>query len=277
MGESSHRKLRFIREKHKVRLDTPFIHAVVRLCGCLGRVRCPLASTPHSAAALRERALRDRAMRSRGFASHEVCSAVHTCLEPVSLWHRTHHRQPANSMVGFALREAFRATVRGNQPRAFRVKRPRPGDGTHATSSFGRMTGRRLLWLLPCVACTAAGERSPTRLGATRSWEERWAGAGQHIVRRSLWAAVRAVPLPYALRWSQHVVDAVNRGGADKRAAAFGWRCVVGRVRYRLTCGTHCCHRERGAASRSLLSDCRGMLRLSAWTRGRVTCAPVCG
>ena len=212
MGESSHRKLRFIPEKHKVRLDTPFIHAVVRLCGCLGRVRCPLASTPHSAAALRERALRDRAMRSRGFASHEVCSAVHTCLEPVSLWHRTHHRQPANSIVGFALREALRATRKptscvSGETATTRRRHPR-------TSSFGRMTGRRLLWLLPRVACTAAGERSPTRLGATRSWEERWAGAGQHIVR-SLWAAVRAVPPPYALRWSQRVVDAVDRGGAE--------------------------------------------------------------
>jgi hypothetical protein len=131
------------------------------------------------------------------------------------------------------------------------------------------MTGRRLLWLLPCVACTAAGERSPTRLGAIRSWEERWAGAGQHIVR-SLWAAVRAVPPPYALRWSQHVVDAVNRGGADKRAAAFVRRCVVGRVGYRLTCGTHWCHRERGAASRSLLSDAEGCCGSPCYVYARV-------
>ena len=208
-------------------------------------------------------------MRSRGFASHEVCSAVHTCLEPVSLWHRTHHRQPANSIVGFALREALRATRKptscvSGETATTRRRHPR-------TSSFGRMTGRRLLWLLPRVACTAAGERSPTRLGATRSWEERWAGAGQHIVHRSLWAAVRAVPPPYALRWSQQVVDAVNRGGADKRAAAFVRRCVVGRVGYRLTCGTHWCHRERGAASRSLLSDAEGRCgsRLSAMLRVR--------
>jgi hypothetical protein len=67
-------------------------------------VRCPLASRPHVAAALRELASRDRAIRSRGFASHEVCSAVHRSVEPLSPWHRTHHRYPANSIVGLALR-----------------------------------------------------------------------------------------------------------------------------------------------------------------------------